>query len=125
MAEELIDFNSFSTFDIGIRSWTKKAQKIISRHGKKSIVGYPEVVAIRDVPLLTSGAYSCYAGMAKTRSGLYFFHLLDNDTYNELVRQIGEEPLSGFVGGGSICPREKVSKPIRRKIKFCSSKSEA
>lgn len=90
----------FRTYDIGIKSWTKMAYEILDKHGNDALVDYPEAKPIKDKPLLTYGAYTCYAGVARSEhSGLYFFHFYEDDARARLVATIGGEPVYGLYGG--------------------------
>lgn len=99
------EIHHFNTFDIGIKAWTKTADRIISQFGNQSIVEYPGAVQITGIPLLTYGAYTCYAGVAQSpQSGLFLFHFYEYDSkevsaYNNLVSTIGGEPIAGVYGG--------------------------
>lgn len=115
MAERFKGLN-FKSFDVGIKSWSNTAEQIIKQFGRQSVVEPSSIVSIGGIPLLTGGAYSCYAGIAQSRSGIYFFHLYDEaDTYKRLVVGIGGEPIAGMVGGIPLKEKRKHENQFKGK----------
>lgn len=106
------------SYDVGIKRWTKAAEDVMRSYGKQSVVEYPSVVPVGGIPLLTGGAYTCYAGIARSpSSGLYIFHLYQDDAYRNLVQAIGDEPIAGMVGGIPLkdvrkSPNQFLGKPF-------------
>lgn len=108
MTENYSRLQNFRSYDIGIKAWIKTAGEIISQFGGDSIVEYPAVVPLGGIPLLTVGAYTCYAGVVQSpTSGLFLFHLYEKDAYNQLVSAIGGDPIAGVVGGVPLNQKRK------------------
>lgn len=100
MSEGRKETQNLRTFDIGIKAWIKEADSIIQTHGYKTIVNYPSAAPIMDIPLLTFGAHTCYAGVAQSsKSGLWLFHFYDFNAFSSLVLAIGGIPINGVYGG--------------------------
>lgn len=100
MTEWGVEAQQFNTFDIGIKSWTKMADKLIHDYGESCLLEYPGAKQVQDIPLLTYGAYTCYAGVAQSPdSGLFIFHFYEDDAHARLVSTIGGEPIAGVYGG--------------------------
>jgi len=73
-------------------------------------VGYPAVVPIGKVSLFTSGAYTCYAGVAQSpKSGLFLFHLYEKNARMILGDAIGGDPIAGVYGGTTLQEKRKGS----------------
>lgn len=99
MGEQGYSIEGLRYFDVGIKYWTKTAEQILGKYGPSALLEYPAVTRFEQKPLLTAGAYTCYAGIARAPSGLYVFHLYEDNAYITLVHGIGSVPTGGMVGG--------------------------
>lgn len=125
MAEQK-ETGGLKIFEVNINTWSKMAQTTIHSYGKESVMEYPAAKKVTR-PMLTYGAYTCYAGVAKSpKSGLYLFHFYEDDAYKRLVDAIGGEPLSGVYGGIPYhIERTSENQFNNTKLKFLDPKDSA
>lgn len=118
MIERLYQFAGYRYYDIGMKTWEHYALDLIKTYGASVLMGYPTVVKIDDTPIITYGAYTCYAGVASTHQDLFMFHLLEKDAYITLTHALGVEPMGGLVGGIPLRQSRKYLNPFNGKINF-------